>query len=130
MSHQALRSDKAPAAIGPYSQAVRAGSLVFVSGQIPLGPDGVLVSGGVSEQAMRCLDNIKAILAEAGLSLEHVVKTTVYMTDLSQFTALNEAYARYFQTPYPARATLGVSALPKGAAVEIEAVAVSPENSF
>ncbi len=125
MSKQAVATDKAPRAIGPYSQAVRAGRQVFVSGQISLTPAGVLVSGGVPEQSEQCLRNIQAILAEAGLSLEHVVKTTVYMTDLTQFAAMNEVYARYFQAPYPARATLGVSALPKGAAVEIDAVALA-----
>lgn len=124
MSHEAIATGAAARAIGPYSQAVRAGREVFVSGQIPLGPDGVLVAGGVSEQTQRCLDNIKAILAAAGLGLEHVVKTTVYMTDLSQFSVMNDVYARNFKAPYPARATLGVGALPKDACVEIEAVAV------
>jgi 2-iminobutanoate/2-iminopropanoate deaminase len=123
VSHQALSTDKAPAAIGPYSQAVRAGRQVFVSGQIPLTPEGTIVPGGVPEQTERCLLNVKAVLEAAGLGLEHVAKTTVYMTDLAQFTAMNEVYARYFKAPYPARATLGVDALPKGAAVEIEAVA-------
>lgn len=123
MSKEAVATDKAPKAIGPYSQAVRVGQQVFVSGQIPLAPTGTLVPGGVPEQTEQCLLNIRAILAEAGLGLEHVAKTTVYMTDLGQFAAMNEVYARHFQAPYPARATVEVRALPKGVAVEIDAVA-------
>lgn len=119
---QAVSTQKAPAAIGPYSQAVREGRLVFVSGQIPLDPAGALVSG-VAEQTRQVLENLAAVLGAAGLGFKDVVKTTVYMTDLGQFGAMNEVYARFFEPPYPARATIGVLALPKGAAVEIEAVA-------
>ncbi len=121
---KAVSTDKAPKAIGPYSQGVSAGGWVFVSGQIPAGPDGALVTGDIKKQTERCLDNLSAVLEAAGLSLADVVKTTVYMTDLSQFSAMNEVYARHFREPFPARATVGVSALPKGAAVEIEAAAV------
>lgn len=120
----AVAAQDAPQAIGPYSQAIDLGTLVFVSGQIPAKPDGSLVEGGVAAQTARCLDNLHAILAAAGLGLEDVVKTTVYMTDLSQFAAMNEAYAKRFAAPHPARATVQVAALPKGAGVEIEAIAV------
>ena len=119
----AVATDQAPKAIGPYSQAVRAGGWVFASGQIPLTPSGELVVGGVADQTERCLLNLKAVLGAAGLSLEDVVKTTVFMTDLSQFAAMNEVYAKHFAPPFPARATVQVSALPKGSGVEIEAVA-------
>jgi 2-iminobutanoate/2-iminopropanoate deaminase len=120
----AIATGEAPQAIGPYSQGVDAGAIVFVSGQIPATPDGTLIEGGVAEQTRRCLSNVEGILKAAGLSLADVVKTTVFMTDLSQFIAMNEAYAQRFGAPFPARATVQVSALPKGAAVEIEAVAV------
>lgn len=119
----AVESSGAPKAIGPYSQAIAAGGWVFVSGQIPLGPDGALVRGDIGRQTERCLSNIEAILGAAGLGLADVVKTTVYLTDLGQFPAMNAAYARSFKPPFPARATAQVSALPKGAAIEIEAVA-------
>lgn len=119
-----VASDKAPQAIGPYSQAIDAGSLIFLSGQIPLDAAGQLVAGGVAEQTEQVLKNLAAVLSAAGLGLENVVKTTVFMTDLGQFAAMNEVYARHFKTPCPARATVQVSALPKGVAVEIEAIAV------
>lgn len=116
----------APAAIGPYSQGVRAGGMVFVSGQLPLDPaTGVPVAGDMQAQVARCLENIRAVLRAAGLDLQHVVKTTVFLTDLGAFAAVNEVYARYFTPPYPARAAVQVAALPKGAAVEIDAVAVA-----
>lgn len=118
-----ISSKDAPAAIGPYSQAIKASGFVFASGQIPLKADGAMVDGGVAAQTERCLENLKAVLAAAGLDLSDVVKTTVFMTDLTQFTAMNEVYGRFFAAPYPARATIQVSALPKGAGVEIEAVA-------
>jgi 2-iminobutanoate/2-iminopropanoate deaminase len=123
---QAITAQAAPPAIGPYSQAIRAGSLVYVSGQLPLRGPGWLMPASVAEQTEACLSNIAAILAEAGLSMRDVVKTTVYMTDLGQFAAMNEVYARHFAKPFPARATVQVAALPKSAAVEIEAVAVVP----
>lgn len=117
---------KAPAAIGPYSQGISAGGMLFVSGQTPLRPDGVLVGGTVAEQTEQCLKNILEVLLAAGLTMDAVVKTTVYMTDLAQFGAMNEVYAKRFRAPYPARATVQVSALPKGAAIEIDATAVEP----
>jgi 2-iminobutanoate/2-iminopropanoate deaminase len=120
----AVISEKAPKAIGPYSQGIDAGGLVFVSGQIPAGVDGALVSGGVAEQTERALQNVVAVLLAAGLTPKDVVKTTVFMTDLGKFADMNEVYAKHFDPPYPARATVQVAALPKSAAVEIEAVAV------
>jgi len=117
---------KAPAAIGPYSQGMSSGEMVFVSGQTPLLVDGSMIAGGAAEQTEQCLKNVTMILAGAGLTMNDVIKTTVFMTDLSQFAAMNAVYAKHFKPPYPARATVQVSALPKGAAVEIEAVAVRP----
>lgn len=121
-----IATPEAPAAIGPYSQAVRAGELVFVSGQLPLAVSGAAMPADVAAQTEACFKNIEAILARAGLTARDVVKTTVYMTDLGRFAAMNEVYARHFAAPFPARATVQVAALPKGAAVEIEAVAVVP----
>lgn len=119
----AVETDRAPQAIGPYSQAVDAGSLIFVSGQIPLDASGKLVEGDVGLQTQRCLQNIESILQAAGLELSAVVKTTVFMTDLKKFAAMNEAYAKAFGAPHPARATVEVKALPRGVQVEIEAIA-------
>ena len=117
---------KAPAAVGPYSQGVQAGPFVFISGQIPLDAKGQMVAGGVVEQTEQCMRNIKEILLASGLTMEHVMKVTVFMTDLGQFAAMNEVYAKHFVAPYPARAAVQVSALPKGALIEIEAVALKP----
>ncbi|MFA6002866.1 MAG: RidA family protein [Elusimicrobiota bacterium] len=121
----AIAAVQAPPAIGPYSQAVRFGDWVFVSGQLPLDPAGKNMPASVAEQTERCLNNLSVILAAAGLTSKDVVKTTVFMTDLGQFAAMNEAYAKFFSAPYPARATVQVAALPKGAAIEIEAIAVA-----
>ena len=125
MRKEAVSSPQAPAAIGPYAQAVRSGDLLFLSGQIPLDPaTGQLVGGGIEAQTERVLKNLEAVLAAAGASLKDVVKTTVYLTDLGEFQAFNAAYARFFgEPPAPARATVQVAALPRGARVEIEAVA-------
>lgn len=120
---KAIHSNLAPNAIGPYSQAVEMGNLVFVSGQIPADQQGSPVNGTVSELTDKCLGQIAAILGSVGLSLADVLKTTVYMTDLSQFPEMNEAYAHHFSPPYPARATVEVKALPKGVSLEIDAVA-------
>lgn len=114
----------APAAVGPYSQAIDCGDFVFLSGQIPLVPEtGLLAKGGLEAQAHQMFANIQAVLAEAGMSLSNVVKTTVFMTDLSQFAAFNAIYAEYFKAPYPARSCVEVSALPKGVLVECELIA-------
>ena len=116
----------APQAIGPYSQAIRAGTLVYTAGQTPIDPAaGRLVEGGIAEQTRQALGNIQAILEAAGVSLERVVKTTVFMTDLGQFAAMNAVYAEFFPAYPPARSTVQVAALPLGAMVEIEAVAMS-----
>jgi 2-iminobutanoate/2-iminopropanoate deaminase len=128
MKKTTVSSADAPAAIGPYSQAVKAGGFLFLSGQVPLDPKtGILAAGGVAEQTRRVLDNLAAVLSAGGLSLADVVKTTVYMTDLGAFGDMNKVYAEAFPAPAPARATVQVSALPKGAQVEIEAVAWCPE---
>lgn len=123
---QPVITPKAPAAIGPYSQGISVGEMVFVSGQTPLRADGTLVTGSVAEQTEQCLQNVIEVLLAAGVTLDAVVKTTVYMTDLGKFAEMNEVYAKRFRAPFPARATVQVSALPKGAGVEIDAVAVRP----
>ena len=114
----------APAAIGPYSQAIQVGNLVFTSGQIPIDPStGAFVEGGIKEQTRQSLANVKAILEEVGLSMSNVVKTTVFMADMNDFADMNSIYAEFFSEPYPARSAVAVKTLPKGALVEIEAVA-------
>ena len=121
---KAVFTPNAPAAVGPYSQAVDCGDLVFLSGQIPLVPaTGLLAEGGIEAQARQMFENIKAVLAEAGMDFTNVVKTTVFMTDLGQFATLNGIYAAYFQAPYPARSCVEVTKLPKGVSVECELIA-------
>ncbi len=123
---EVVATEGAPSAIGPYSQAVRVGAQLFCSGQIALDPaTGELVEGGVAEQTRRVFDNLEAVLAGAGLTFEHVVKITAYLTDLADFPVFNEISAERFSEPWPARATVGVAALPKGALVEVELVAVA-----
>lgn len=122
---QAVSTDAAPKAIGPYSQAIRAGSLVFVSGQVPLDPaTGALVPGDIAAQTHRVMRNLEAVLVAAGTSLEAVVKTTIYLADLGDFSLVNEVYGNYFTPPAPARATVQVARLPLDARVEIDAVAL------
>lgn len=120
---QAVSTPAAPAAIGPYSQAVKVGNLVFTSGQIPLRPDGSLVEGSVEEQARQVFANLRAVLAAAGSDLSRAVKVTVFVADLGQFAELNAVYAEHFQEPFPARSTVEVSRLPRDVLVEIEVVA-------
>ena len=124
---QAISTQAAPAAIGPYSQAVRIGSFLYTSGQVALDPaSGVLVTGGVSEQTVRVIENLKAVLAAAGTNLTQVVKTTVFLKNISDFAAMNEVYGRYFAAEdviAPARSTVEVARLPKDALVEIEVIA-------
>ena len=121
---KAISTIKAPAAIGPYSQAIYVGNLVFTSGQIPIDPvTGTIVEGGIKEQTRQSLTNVKAILEGAGLSMGHVVKTTVFMADMNDFADMNSVYAEFFAEPYPARSAVAVKTLPKGALVEIEAIA-------
>jgi reactive intermediate/imine deaminase len=125
MTRKIIATDKAPAAIGPYSQAVRAGNTVYFSGQIPLDPaTGQLVEGDIAAQTCRVFDNLKAVATAAGGSLAQVVRVGIYLTDLAHFTTVNAVMAEYFQAPFPARSTIEVSALPKGAEVEIDAVMV------
>ena len=119
-----ISTTKAPAAIGPYSQAIQVGNLVYTSGQIPIDPTtGNFVKGGIKEQTRQSLTNVKAILEEAGLSMADVVKTTVFMADMNDFADMNSVYAEFFAEPYPARSAVAVKTLPKGALVEIEVVA-------
>ncbi len=126
---QVISTKDAPAAVGPYSQAIRAGSMVFCAGQIPLNPQsGQIETQDVGEQAKRVLENIGAVLKAAELNFSNVVKTTVFLTDLADFQTVNEVYAGYFRENPPARSTVQVSALPKGARVEIEAIAVADEG--
>lgn len=121
---EAIATANAPAAIGPYSQAVKDGDLIFVSGQLPIDPKtGEFPSGNVQDQTRQSLENVKAILAEVGYGMENVLKTTVYLADISDFAEMNDVYAQYFSEPYPARAAFQVAAIPKGAKVEIEVVA-------
>ena len=123
----AISTEAAPKAIGPYSQAVRSGSLVFVSGQIPLDPvTGTMVAGDIAAQTDRVLDNLAAVLEAAGCGFSDVVKTTIYLVDLGDFQAVNATYAKRFVAAPPARATVQVAALPKGARVEIDAIAKKP----
>ena len=124
-----ISTNEAPDAVGPYSQAVRAGSMVFCAGQIPLDPkSGQIVSQDVAEQTRRVLDNLTAVLKSERLTLANVVKTTVFVTDLADFQTINEIYAKYFSTQPPARSTVQVAALPKAARVEIEAIAVADDQ--
>lgn len=125
MSKQIIQTDKAPAAIGPYSQAVRVGETVYLSGQIPLVAETMeMVSDNFAEQAEQVFKNLQAVCEAAGGSLQDIVKLQVYLTDLSQFTVVNELMSQYFSAPYPARAAIEVSALPKGAQVEMDGVLV------
>ena len=125
MMKKVISTEKAPAAIGPYSQAVSVGNLVYTSGQIPIDPaTGVFAEGGIKEQTRQSLLNVKAILQEAGLSMGDVVKTTVFMADMGDFADMNSVYSEFFTEPYPARSAVAVKSLPKGGLVEIEAVAM------
>ncbi|SNU03215.1 2-iminobutanoate/2-iminopropanoate deaminase [Prevotellaceae bacterium MN60] len=119
-----ISTKKAPAAIGPYSQAIRVGNLVYTSGQIPIDPaTGAFAEGGIKEQTRQSLNNVKAILEEEGLAMDNVVKTTVFMADMGDFAEMNGVYAEFFTEPYPARSAVAVKTLPKGALVEIEVIA-------
>jgi reactive intermediate/imine deaminase len=125
MPRQPIHTDRAPAAIGPYSQAVRQGDTVYLSGQIPLDPNsGLLIEGDIDAQARRAFDNLRAVCEAAGGSLEDVVRLGLYLTDLGQFAAVNAVMSDYFEAPYPARSTIGVASLPRGAQFEVDAVMV------
>ena len=119
-----ISTSEAPSAIGPYSQAIQVGNFVFASGQIPIDPaTGSFAEGGIKEQTRQSLNNVNAILKEAGLTLANVVKTTVFLADIADFADMNSVYAEFFSEPYPARSAVAVKSLPKGALVEIEVVA-------
>lgn len=119
-----IATTKAPGAIGPYSQGIDVGSIVFVSGQIPVDPATGAIAEGITAQTTQSLANVKAILAEAGLTVDNVVKTTVFLADMGDFTAMNEVYASVFTAPFPARSAVAVKTLPKNVLVEIEVIAV------
>lgn len=126
-AHQPIHSNEAPNAIGPYSQAVRVGDTVYLSGQIPLDPQTMeVVEGDIGARARRVFDNLSAVMQEAGGSLSDIVKLTIYLVDLEQFGQVNEVMAEYFDAPFPSRATVAVAALPKGAPIEVEGVAHLP----
>jgi 2-iminobutanoate/2-iminopropanoate deaminase len=125
MLREAVSTDNAPAAIGPYSQAIRAeGRFLFCSGQIPLTPSGDLVTGDVKDQARQCMENVKGLLGAAGLSLSNVAKTTIFLSSMDHFAAVNEVYGSYFEGNPPARSTVAAAGLPKAVDVEIEVIAV------
>ena len=125
MKHEVIHTNNAPAAVGPYSQAIKAGNLLFLSGQVPLDPETMtVVEGGIKEQATRSLTNIKNVLAEAGADFSNVVKTTVFIKDMNEFNDLNEVYAEFFGENKPARSCVEVARLPKDVKVEIELIAV------
>lgn len=127
MQKRTIQTTEAPAAIGPYSQAVVVGSMVYTSGQIALDPStGQLVPGGITPETERVMQNLTAVLAAAGCTLDDVIKTTIFLTNLNDFATVNEIYGRHLGASAPARSTVGVQALPRGASVEIEAVAVLP----
>ena len=130
MSMTSIHTNQAPAAIGPYSQAIEANGMIFASGQIPIDPaTGQFVEGGIQEQTRQALTNARNILQAAGTDMENVIKTTVYLSDINNFAAMNEVYAQFFTEPFPARSAVAVKDLPKGALVEIEVLAIKPDNS-
>lgn len=124
MANDVIFTGNAPAPIGPYSQGIRAGNMVFTAGQISLAPDGTMVAGGAAEQARQAISNLKGVLEAGGASLASVVKTTIFLKDMNDFAAVNEVYAEYFGASVPARSTVQVARLPKDALVEIEAIAM------
>ena len=117
-------TDKAPRPVGPYSQVIKAGGFLFLAGQIPLTSENVMNEGDIVAQANQVMNNLQAVLEKAGATLDHVVKTTIYLADLNDFEAVNQVYAQYFQEPYPARSTIQAARLPKGARLEIDAIAI------
>lgn len=120
---KAYVTDKAPKPVGPYSQAVEAGGFLFLAGQVPLTPEGQMSEGDISAQARQVLNNLKAVLEKSGAGMNDVVRTTIFLKDLSDFDAVNKVYAEYFTEPYPSRSTVEVAKLPKGAKLEIDAIA-------
>ena len=128
MQKEAIKTDQAPQAIGPYSQAIRLGQLIFLSGQTPLDPaTGQMVEGDIAAQTIRVMENLTAVLAAAGSSFADVVKTNIYLADMGDFTQVNEVYGRYLASPQPARSTIAVLGLPRGARIEIDVIAYQAE---
>jgi len=125
-----VTTDNAPAAIGPYSQAIKANGFIFTSGQIPLRPDGTLVEGDIHEQTRQVLTNLNAVLEAAGSSLENIVKTTIYLTNMDDFIAVNTVYAEFFAGVFPARSTVAVKTLPKNVQIEIDAIALDKGQEY
>ena len=123
---KAFMTEQAPKPVGPYSQVVQVGQFLFLAGQIPLTPENTMREGDVQTQARQVLNNLKAVLEKAGATMDHVVKTTIFLQDLNDFDAVNKTYAEYFQQPYPARSTVEAAKLPKGAKLEIDAIAYLP----
>jgi|SRR5262249_36465184 2-iminobutanoate/2-iminopropanoate deaminase len=123
---KAFMTEQAPKPVGPYSQVVQVGQFLFLAGQIPLTPENTMREGDVQTQARQVLNNLKAVLEKAGATMDHVVKTTIFLQDLNDFEAVNKTYAEYFQQPYPARSTVEAAKLPKGAKLEIDAIAYLP----
>jgi len=124
MAKEAIKTSKAPGAVGPYSQGIRADDLIFVSGQLPANAEGVLIIDDIAVATRQSLENVNAVLSAAGAQMSDVVKTTVFLTDMGDFSAMNKVYGEFFSDPFPARACIEVAALPKGAKVEIEVIAL------
>ena len=124
MAKEAIETSKAPGAVGPYSQGIRAGDLIFVSGQLPANAEGVLIIDDIAAATRQSLENVHAVLSAAGAQMSDVVKATVFLTDMGDFSAMNKVYGEFFSDPFPARACIEVAALPKGAKVEIEVIAL------
>ena len=124
MAKEAIETSKAPGAVGPYSQGIRAGDLIFVSGQLPANAEGVLIIDDIAAATRQSLENVHAVLSAAGARMSDVVKATVFLTDMGDFSAMNKVYGEFFSDPFPARACIEVAALPKGAKVEIEVIAL------
>jgi len=123
MAKDAIRTDGAPAAVGPYSQGIRSGELVFTSGQLPMPAGGELITDDIAQAARKCLENVRQVLREGGATMADVVKVTVFLTDMGQFSAVNAVYGEFFPEPFPARSCIEVAGLPLGAPIEIEAIA-------
>ena len=121
---KAYMTEKAPKPVGPYSQVTQAGGFLFLAGQIPLSPEGKMNEGDIAAQTHQVMSNLKHVLEKAGVTFDHVVKTTIFLADLGDFEAVNQVYAEYFKEPYPARSTVEAARLPKGARLEIDAIAV------
>lgn len=121
---KAFLTSRAPKPVGPYSQVIQAGQFLFLAGQVPLTPDGTMLEGDITRQARQVLENLKAVLEQAGATMDHVVRTTIFLAKLDDFEKVNQVYAEFFEEPYPARSTVEVCKLPKGASLEIDAIAM------